>query len=136
MPTQRLQFNEWLPDQPSMSGALIDAKNCYPVSLGYAPFPPSEDYSGAASENLNAVFVGKFGTENQIFGGGATKLFKLNNTSLALADVSTSGGYSSSSSWKFLQFGKKVLAANNSARLQAWEIGSSSTFYESSTYRS
>lgn len=136
MPTQRLQFNEWLPDQPSMSGALIDAKNCYPVSLGYAPFPPSEDYSGAASENLNAVFVGKFGTENQIFGGGATKLFKLNNTSLALADVSTSGGYSSSSSWKFVQFGKKVLAANNSARLQAWEIGSSSTFYESSTYKS
>ena len=38
MPTKRLQFTDWLPDQPSNSGAIIDAKNVYPVSVGYAPF--------------------------------------------------------------------------------------------------
>ena len=59
MATQRLQFTEWLPDQPSMAGSLNDAKNVYPLSLGYAPFPNAVDYSDAASENLNNIFVGK-----------------------------------------------------------------------------
>ena len=135
MPTQRLQFTEWLPDQPAMAGSLNDAKNVFPLSLGYAPFNSAEDYSGSASENLNGIFVGKFGAEVQVFGGGTSKLFKMNNTTLALADVSTAGGYSSTDNWQFKQFGKKVLAANNSTRLQAWEIGSSSNFYESSTYK-
>ena len=135
MPTQRLQFTEWLPDQPAMAGSLNDAKNVYPLSLGYAPFNSSEDYSSSASENLNNIVVGKFGADVQVFAGGASKLFQLNNTTLALADVSTAGGYSSSVNWQFKQFGKKILAANNSARLQSWEIGGSSNFYESSTYK-
>ena len=135
MPTQRLQFTEWLPDQPAMAGSLNDAKNIYPLSLGYAPFNNAENYSGSASENLNGIFVGKFGADVQVFGGGTSKLFKMDNTTLALADVSTSGGYSSTDNWQFKQFGKKVLAANNSARLQAWEIASSTNFYESSTYK-
>ena len=135
MPTQRLQFTEWLPDQPAMAGSLNDAKNVFPLSLGYAPFNNAEDYSGSASENLNGIFVGKFGADVQVFGGGTSKLFKMDNTTLALADVSTSGGYSSSDNWQFKQFGKKVLAANNSARLQSWEIASSTNFYESSTYK-
>ena len=134
MPTQRLQFTEWLPDQPAMAGSLNDAKNVYPLSLGYAPFNSAENYSGDASENLNNIFVGKYGANVQIFGGGATKLFLMDNNDLSMDDVSTAGGYSGSDNWQFKQFGKKVLAANNSARLQAWEIGSSSNFYESSTY--
>ena len=128
MATQRLQFTEWLPDQPSMAGSLNDAKNVYPLSLGYAPFPNAIDYSDAASENLNNIFVGKFGADVQVFAGGATKLFKMDNTDLSMDDVSKSGGYSSTDNWQFRQFGKKVLACNNSARLQAWEIGSSSLF--------
>ena len=135
MPTQRLQFTEWLPDQPAMAGSLNDAKNVFPLSLGYAPFNSAEDYSGSASENLNGIFVGKFGAEVQVFGGGTSKLFKMDNTDLSMDDVSTAGGYSSTDNWQFKQFGKIVLAANNSARLQAWEIGSSSNFYESSTYK-
>ena len=135
MPTQRLQFTEWLPDQPAMAGSLNDAKNVYPLSLGYAPFNSAENYSGAASENLNGIFVGKFGADVQVFAGGTSKLFKMDNTTLALSDVSTSGGYSSTDNWQFKQFGKIVLAANNSARLQAWEIASSTNFYESSTYK-
>jgi hypothetical protein len=130
MPTQRLQFTEWLPDQPSMSGALIDAKNIFPLSLGYAPFPSAEEYSGAASENLNNIFVGKFGADVQVFGGGATKLFNMNNTTLAMVDVSKVGGYTGNTAWKFKQFGQTVLAANNSEKIQAWTIGSSSAFVD------
>ena len=128
MPTQRLQFTEWLPDQPAMAGSLNDAKNVVPLSLGYSGFPNAEDYSGSASENLNGIIVGKFGADIQVFAGGATKLFKMDNTTLALADVSKSGGYSSSDNWQFKQFGKIILAANNSAKIQAWEIGSSTLF--------
>jgi len=77
MPTQRLQFTEWLPDQPDNSGALNDALNVIPVSIGYQPFPNVVDFSGAASEDLNAVFVAKWDTEVVLFAGGATKIFKL-----------------------------------------------------------
>ena len=128
MPTQRLQFTEWLPDQPAMAGSLNDAKNVVPLSLGYGGFPNAESYSGSASENLNNIIVGKFGADIQVFAGGTTKLFKMDNTTLALADVSKSGGYSSSDNWQFKQFGKVILAANNSAKIQAWEIASSSLF--------
>jgi hypothetical protein len=128
MPTQRLQFTEWLPDQPAMAGSLNDAKNVVPLSLGYAPFPNAEDYSGSASENLNNIFVGKFGADVQVFAGGDTKLFKMDNTTLALADVSKTGGYSSVDNWQFKQFGKIVLAANNVAKIQSFEIGASTLF--------
>jgi len=128
MATQRLQFTEWLPDQPAMAGSLNDAKNVVPLSLGYSGFPNAENYSGSASENLNNIIVGKFGADVQVFAGGSTKLFKMDNTTLALADVSKTGGYSSTDNWQFKQFGKIILAANNSAKIQAWEIASSSAF--------
>jgi len=128
MATQRLQFTEWLPDQPAMAGSLNDAKNVVPLSLGYSGFPNAENYSGSASENLNNIIVGKFGADVQVFAGGSTKLFKMDNTTLALADVSKTGGYSSTDNWQFKQFGKKILAANNSAKIQSWEIASSTAF--------
>ena len=128
MPTKRLQFTDWLPDQPSNAGSIIDAKNVYPVSVGYAPFTSAENYSGAASENLNSVFVARYGDDVAVFAGGATKLFQLNNTTLALADVSKAGGYGGTGIWKFEQFGKVVLATNNSEKIQAWTVGVSTVF--------
>ena len=128
MPTQRLQFTEWLPDQPANAGSLNDAKNVYPVAIGYAPFPSAEDYSNAASDVLNSVFVAKYGDNVQVFTGSATKLFLLNNTTLDLDDVSKAGGYGGDSTWKFEQFGQVVLASNNSEKIQAWTIGVSTVF--------
>jgi hypothetical protein len=124
----RVKFEEWLPDQPAMSGAILDAKNVYPVSMGYSPFPNSEEFSASASENLNSVSVGKFGDEVQIFAGGTTKLFKFDSTDLSMDDVSKTGGYASTGSWKFSQFGSVVLAANNQAKLQSWTLGTSTQF--------
>ena len=88
MTTKRVEFNEWLPDQPANSGAVIDAKNVFPVSIGYQPFLSSEDYSGAAIENLNSIFVAKFGDNVEAFAGSLNYLYKINNTTLALDDVS------------------------------------------------
>jgi len=128
----RIQFEEWLPDQPSVT-SLRDAKNVYPTSIGYAPFPSVEDFSGDATENLNAVFGGKYGDEVVIFAGGNSKLFKLNASTLALADVSKSGGYTGTNKWQFTQFGKAIIGSNNQAKLQVWNIGTSSLFADLDT---
>jgi hypothetical protein len=121
----RVKFEEWLPDQPAMSGAILDAKNVYPVSMGYSPFPNSEEFSLSASENLNSVAVAKYGNDINIFAGGDTKLFKFNNTTRAMDDASKTGGYASTNSWKFVQFGSVMLAANNQAKLQSWTVPTS-----------
>lgn len=128
MANTRLKFEEWLPDQPAIAGQLLEAKNVYPVSIGYAPFNSAEDFSNAASENLNSIFAGKFGDEVKLFAGGETKLFQFDSTNLNMLDVSKAGGYSSLHYWKFAQFGKVVLATNNSTPIQAWTMGTSSAF--------
>ena len=128
MANTRLKFEEWLPDQPAIAGQLLEAKNVYPVSIGYAPFNSAEDFSNAASENLNSIFAGKFGDEVKLFAGGETKLFQFDSTNLNMLDVSKAGGYSSLHYWKFTQFGKVVLATNNSTPIQAWTMGTSSAF--------
>jgi hypothetical protein len=128
MANTRYKFEEWLPDQPAIAGQLLEAKNVYPVSIGYAPFNSAEDYSNSASENLNSVFVGKFGDEVQLFAGSEGELYQFNSTNLNMTAVSKVGGYSGSHYWKFAQFGKVVLATNNSQPIQAWTIGTSAAF--------
>jgi hypothetical protein len=128
MANTRYKFEEWLPDQPAIAGQLLEAKNVYPVSIGYAPFNSAEDYSNSASENLNSVFVGKFGDEVQLFAGSEGELYQFNSTNLNMTAVSKVGGYSGSHYWKFAQFGKVVLATNNSQPIQAWTIGTSASF--------
>ena len=128
MSNQRIQFTEWLPDQPANAGSLNDAKNVFPVAIGYGAFPSAEDYSNSATENLNSVFVAKYGDNVQVFAGSATKLFVLDNTTLNLTDASKAGGYGGNSTWKFEQFGQVVLATNNSEIIQAWTIGVSTVF--------
>lgn len=128
MATQKVAFTEWLPDQPSTTGALLEANNVYPLTVGYAPFPASSDLSSAASEALNNVTAAKYQLATELFAGGATKLFKYNGTTLALADVSKVGGYTGSDRWNFTQFGDTLLATNNKEVIQAWTIGTSTSF--------
>lgn len=135
MATQRIVFDEWLPDQPSVSKSVREALNVVPVLNGYSYINSAANYSAAASENLNNVFAGKFGGTVTVFAGGATKLFKLDNTDLSLDDVS-SGTYSGNNRWQFVQFGQNMLATNGTQQIQRWTLGSSTSFYESSTYQS
>ena len=60
MPTIKINFGEWLPDQPAVTGALSEATNVYPVVNGYAPFPNVVSLGTAASEDLTSAFVGKY----------------------------------------------------------------------------
>jgi hypothetical protein len=125
---QRITFGEWLPDQPGMTGALQNAKNVVAQSTGYGPLPDITDYSLAASENLNAVAAGKISLSTTLFAGGPTKLFKFDSNDRSLDDVSKTGGYTGSVPWKFTQFGKVLIAANGTEKLQAWTLGVSAAF--------
>jgi len=126
----RVNFGEWLPDQPGVAGALLDAKNVIPQQVGYGPLPSPSEWSNAASETLNSVAAASAPDEAvTVFAGGDTKLFKL-GTNLNLTDISKSGGYTTPSDqkWRFTQFGNRVIAANGGARLQGYLMGSSTVF--------
>jgi len=60
MATTKLTFGEWMPDQPSVSGALTDAKNVVSLAIGYGPFPTPVTFSSSdAAENLTSLYAAK-----------------------------------------------------------------------------
>ena len=128
MPTQRITFTEWTPDQPSIVENLAYTYNVVPAAIGYNPFPTAVDYSASASENLNNVIAGRFSATTNVFAGGATKLFKFDSSDLSMDNVSKSGNYSGVTKWNFVQFGNTIIAANNVNKLQGYTLGSSTTF--------
>lgn len=128
MATQRIEFTEWTPDQPSVVTNLSKAEGVFATAIGYSPFPSAVDYSQDASENLNNTFAARFSATNNIFAGGATKLFKLDGADYSMDNVSKSGNYAGVTRWNFVQFGNTILAANNINKLQYFTIGSSTTF--------
>jgi hypothetical protein len=122
-----IAFGEWLPDQPGVTGAITDAKNCYPVANGYAPIRSEADYSDAAAQNLLITFGGKFGGEVALFAAGATQVYKFDSSDASL-DAATTTGYSTVESWDVTQYGSKMILANGQDKLQAYEIGVSTYF--------
>ena len=128
MTTQRIQFKDWLPDQPSVLDAVSEANNVIPLAIGYGPFKSAVNYSGAASEDLNNCFAAKVDNDVTIFAGGSTKLFKVSSTDLSMEDVSKASGYTGINRWKFVQFGNYALASNGSEKIQYFDVNSSTDF--------
>lgn len=127
---QRITFGEWLPDQPSVTGALVKAENVYSRAVGYGAIPSAADYSGAASENLNNVVAGRNpdGTVT-IFAGSTTNLYKLDSTDFSLDDVSGSTyATPATGRWRFTQFGNRLIGANGYNKLQGWLLGTSTAW--------
>lgn len=128
----RVNFDEWLPDQPGLVGSVKKAMNVVPQAIGYGPLSSPVEYSGAASETLNNVIAGKnlSNSTTEVFAGGATKLFKLDSSDLSLDNVSKSGNYTTASDqkWRFTQFGNVLIAANGDEILQYWDLGSSTNW--------
>lgn len=128
----RIEFKDWLPDQPGLTGVVKEALNVVPQAVGYGPLRTAVDYSQSATEDLNNVVAGRNPTDGntEVFAGGATKLFKLDSTDLTLDDVSKSGGYTTppEQKWRFTQFGDVLIAANADEKLQGWTLGSSTAW--------
>jgi len=128
MPTQRIQFKDWLPDQPSILDAVSEANNVTPLAIGYGPLKSAVNYSGAATEDLNNCFAAKVNADVSVFAGGATKLFKVSSTDLTMEDVSKASGYTGVNRWQFAQFGNYALASNGSEKIQYYDVTSSTDF--------
>lgn len=132
MATTRINFEEWLPDQPGLTGTVKDALNVVPQAVGYGPLKEPVNYSDPASEDLNNVIAGRNPTSGatEVFAGGETKLFKLDPADLTLDDVSKVGGYTTPAyqKWRFVQFGNVLIGANGDEKLQYWELGTSTAW--------
>ena len=131
MAISRVTFGEWTPDQPGITNGLRRAENVYSKAVGYGAIPTVVDYSASASENLNNVVAGKTTAgATTVFAGGSTKLFKLDSGDLSLDNVSKAGNYSTATDqrWKFTQFGNVIVAANGQAKLQGYNLNTSSLF--------
>ena len=88
MAINRISFGEWTPDQPGITNGLQRAENVFSKAVGYGAINAAEDYSAAASENLNNVVAGKTSAGvTVVFAGGATKLFKLDSSDLSLDSI-------------------------------------------------
>jgi hypothetical protein len=131
MATTKLVFGEWMPDQPSISGALVDAKNVVSQALGYGPFPTAATFSVAASENLTTLVAGKTpANATKLFAAGSTKIFDVSGVG-ALTNVSKTGGYTPNASgdrFRFTQFGNAIIGTNNSDPIQVYTLGTSTAF--------
>ena len=128
MPTQRIVFGEWMPDQPSISGALSDAKNCVSQAIGYGPFPQSVEFSEAAAESLTSVFASKQPDGvTKLFAAGRTKIYTVSGVG-ALTEENSGYTTAATERFRFTQFGDTIIATNNSEKLQSWVLGSSSAF--------
>jgi hypothetical protein len=122
-----INFGEWLPDQPGVTGAVTEAVNCYPVTSGYAPFKGESNLSDPAGADLLLAFSAKLGNVTTIFAGSASNLYKFDGGDLDL-DPLTTTGYSAIEYWDATQYGGKVIAANGADQLQAYELGVSTYF--------
>ena len=128
MATTRINFAEWTPDQPGISGGVTDAKNCYPVLNGYAPIRDAADYSANAGQALLVAFAGKYASTNSLFAAGATQVYKFDTNDTSLDPLTTSG-YAPIESWDIAQFGSKIILANGLTKLQSFDISGGSYVY-------
>ena len=129
MATTKLTFGEWMPDQPSVSGALTDAKNVVSQAIGYGPFPAPVTFSTSnAAEDLTSLYAAKKPNgDTELFAAGATKIYTVTGVG-AITQVKTGMTTGANDRVRFTQFGKTVITTNNAERLQAWTLGTSTSF--------
>jgi hypothetical protein len=131
MATTKLTFGEWMPDQPSITGALVDAKNVVSQAVGYGPLPTAATFSAVAAENLTTLVAGKTPTSlTKLFAAGTTKIYEVSGVG-ALTNVSKVGGYTPNDAldrFRFTQFGNVIIGTNNSDPIQSFTLGTSTAF--------
>lgn len=131
MATQRINFGEWMPDQPGLTGALMDAKNVVSQAVGYGPLPTAAIFSAAASENLTTLVAGKTpANATKLFAAGSTKIYDVSGVG-ALTNASKSGGYTPNAfndRFRFTQFGNVIIGTNYSDPVQSYTLGTSTLF--------
>lgn len=103
-----LPFTDWLPDQASLNAPFVsDVQNVLCAAGFYIPFPLLASFSEAVDEApLGGITIRESDGSVHIFIGTATKLYKLNTTTLGWDHVSklaanqaTNGTFSADTDW-------------------------------------
>lgn len=131
MPT--VPMPPWLPDLPAhQNPGLLVCQNVIPkTESSYGPFSDISIYSDALTARCQGAFTARDDAGNiTIFAGDSSSLNQLSSSSTTWADVSDTGGYTTSSDdrWNFIQFGNNVIATNFTDDVQTFDISSSTTF--------
>lgn len=126
-------FSAWTPDLADLNGQGIgDILNVLCSANSYLPFPDFAALSSPLSaEPLGYIRARSLSGQVTIFAGTATKLWKLNNTTLVWDDVSKPATVYSANvdnRWCFEQFGEYVVAVDINDDPQYFELGVSTTF--------
>lgn len=127
-------YGEYRPDVSDYQGrATRNILNVLPQGDGYGPFPDFTVFSAALGAACRGAFYAlKTDGTVAVFAGTSTKLYLLDNSTLAWTDVSAGAGtytaLTSTSQWRFAQFGSIVIAVQGNAAPQAFTLGSSSEF--------
>lgn len=124
-----LPFDALSPDLADLGNPGVTvAENVVPRARSFGPFRGLTVYSGATTARVQGAFACKniSGTVF-VFAGDATKLYQLNNSTLAWTDISrlAGGAYATAAVdfWEFAQFGNVVIAVNGTDAPQAITLG-------------
>ena len=130
-----IRFGEWLPDQPPLNNPGVTvATNVVPAAGGYRSFPSFVSFSNAATNRIRGMFAAKSTADAvSLFAGDSGKLYKFNQGTSNLDDVSKSGSPAydliDAERWRFAQFGTKVIASGGvGEELQVFDVGTDSAF--------
>ncbi len=124
-----IPFGEWKPDETTVGAdSLKKAYQVYANGVSYSPLkklvpstaPMSTKSSGSASFiDRNGVIVTIAGDETNLYV----------NRGSSWENISKQGGYNGTGQvWRFAMWGDYILATNFNDPIQAWQIGSETTF--------
>lgn len=124
---------EFRPDVSDLNGAYTaDVVNVLCADGSYIPAPGFASLTGPLpSSPLGALSVRALDGSIMFFAGAATKLYLLNNTTLAWDDVSqaaTTYAATGDAPWSMVSFGNFVIAVNQNDDPQVYEIGVDTEF--------
>lgn len=125
-------FARWRPDNALLNAAYAsDVFNVLCAEASYIPFPLLQALTEPVpAQPLGGITVRDSNGGVHIFAGTASKLYKLNNNTLAWDDVSGPSPYAATTDerWRFRAFGNFVVAVNINSRPQVFEINVSGDF--------
>lgn len=129
-----IPFGTYAPDISDLNSQMTSAlSNVVPRGDGYGPFRSLQEFTQALPAACRGGFVA-YNTDGSvtIFAGTATRLYVLNNTTLAWTHVSKGAAdysdLSSDAQWRFAQFNAFVIAVQQNTVPQVWDLTSSSAF--------
>ncbi len=129
-----LPFGSYRPDVADYSGQYTRTiLNVLPRGDGYGPVASASAYTSAMAAACRGYFYARKNDGSiAVFAGTSNKLYLLNNTTNAFADVSkgssTYSALSNNAQWQFAQFNNFVIAVQQNCVPQVYDLTSSTLF--------